>query len=113
MKRRIVAVLLAILTVTMLFAACGKKDEKSIIGTWVQVGKNNTYTFYEDGSGRHIQALQKNDITYELDGETLIIYDKTLWVFNSTKTYTYKLDGDTLKLTDGETTMTFSRQVEE
>lgn len=113
MKKRIVAVLLAILAVTMLLVACGEKEEKTIVGTWVQVGKNNTYTFYEDGSGKHVQLLQKNDISYELDGDTITIYDKKLWVLDSTKTYTYKLDGDTLQFTDGETTMTFSRQVEE
>ena len=111
MKTRIIATLLVILTVAALLISCGG-DEKNIVGTWVQTGKNNTYTFNEDGSGVHSQALQKNDITYELDGDNITIYDKTLWVFNSTKTYVYKLDGDTLQLTDGDTTLNFVRQAE-
>lgn len=111
--KKFLSLLLVLLTLVLVFASCGGKAEKNIIGSWAQIGGSEAYTFNEDGSGKHKQALQNADITYEIEGDTITIHDKTLWVFNSTKEFTFEVDGDTLKLTDGDKTLTFARQTEE
>lgn len=109
--KRILSIALALLTVILLLASCGK-EEKGLVGTWNEEGGNEVYVFLEDGSGKHKKALQNADITYEVEGDEITIHDKTLWVFNTTKVFSFDVSGDTLRLTDGETTQTFTRQEE-
>ena len=111
MKKTIAIICIALLSLSLMLASCGG-EEKTICGTWIQLGENNMYIFNEDGSGRHETLLQKVDITYEINDEYITIHDKTLWVIESTEVYNYELDGDTLRLTDGEKTLTFARQAE-
>jgi len=108
--KKTLAWILALLLVSsaLLLTAC--ENGKSIVGTWVQVGENNTYIFHEDGTGEHNQPLHKIDITYTIDGDTITINDKSLGVIDKTETYTFEIDGDTLRLTKDDTTLVFNRQ---
>lgn len=110
--KRILSIFLVLLTLVLLFAACGK-EEKGLYGTWNEEGGSEVYVFNEDGSGKHRKALQNANITFEVEGNEITIHDKTLWIFNSTKVFSFEVKGDTLRLTDGETTQTFTRQEEE
>ena len=109
MKKTLAWILtLLLIASALLLTACN--NQKKILGTWVQVGGNNTYIFNEDGTGEHNQPLHKIEITYTIDGDTLTINDKSLWVIDKTVVYTFEIDGDTLRLTEGDKTLVFQRQ---
>lgn len=103
--KKIFAVLLSILMVTVCLAACGKKEEEPtetlandpmIIGTWMEDYWDSGYTFREDGTGKDIFWSQ--DFTFTaVEGSLKISYVEGLW---AEKEFTYTIEGNVLTLTE-------------
>ena len=115
-KMKVVLALLLVAALCLaLFAACAK-PEKKIVGTWngeqsvLGVVAKYSFTFNEDGTGNMTSALDIGvAMTYTIDGDKLNITTSILGITN-TKTYTYAFEGDQLLLTEGDTTITLTKQ---
>lgn len=100
MKKRIIAMLLAVMTMLAL-VGCGGGIE----GTWTatQDGVTMEYTFEKDGKGSVSVSGMTLDTTWKTDGDKLKLTMSMLGQ-SQTQEYTYKVDGDKLTLTlDGDT----------
>ena len=109
--KRIFALILAILMVATLFAACGeekrsnKKDKDntpSIVGSWeaVEDGVAMVYTFKSGGKGE--ASIKEYNITLDFEWKTEG-NKLTLTTEGDTQEGEYKISGDTLTLiSDGE-----------
>ena len=79
--RRIVASLLV--TILVFTAACAKKDENQLVGTWeysdTENGIGAVYVLEEDGTGTYTMIVGEQEVTYELkyeakDGHLLVTF---------------------------------------
>lgn len=113
--KKIVSLVLVVLCVLTAFSACAKPETK-ILGTWT--GEQNvlgvvakySFTFNEDGTGNMTAALDIGvAMTYTIEGDKLNITTSVLGISN-TRTYTYAFEGDQLLLTEGDTTITLTKQ---
>ena len=113
--KKAISVVLVVLCVITVFSACAK-PEKKIIGTWngeqsvLGVVAKYSFTFNEDGTGNMTSALDIGvAMTYTIEGDKLNITTSVLGISN-TKTYTFAFEGDQLLLTEGDTTITLTKQ---
>jgi len=104
--KKAISVVLVVLCVAWLFAAC-QKPEKQIIGTWngsaslLGLEADYSFTFNEDGTGKMTTALEIGvEMTYTITEDTISITTSVLGIDN-TKDYGYSFDKDTLTLIDG------------
>lgn len=103
-------IIIALLTLTILLAGCGKKDA-SLTGVWeysdAETGIGAIYNLKEDGTGTYTMKVGETEVTYELkyevkDGHLLVRYANNEYfseddVFDSE----FKLKGsDTLIIKD-------------
>lgn len=119
MTKRIFALLLAILMIASVFAACedGKKTSKKdavkdpLKGTWsaAEDGYEMSFTFNGDGTGSLDVAGTSIDTTYKTQGTTLSV-TMTYEGNTDTQDFEYTLDGNTLTLDDGVDAIDFIKQ---
>lgn len=90
MKRIIMLVLAA--AVCICTACSGSSVEKSLqSSTWRDVNDGDTYTFEQDGNGKH----GENDITYEVEEQTISVTEGT---GSAAVKFTFDDSGDVLRL---------------
>ncbi len=114
MKAKISVLLFAVILVcTFAFAACSAEDK--IIGTWTSqqttlgVVTESSVVFNEDGTGSVSGLLGlTGNMTYAIN-ENVLTVTYNIFGVESTKTYTFEIKGDTLNLTEGTTTVTYTR----
>ena len=91
-------------------AACGKKTEPSIVGSWkADSGTETTYVFNEDGTGELSMGDISTSFTYELSGDTVKINTEILKQ-KEEKEYKYTLDSDKLTLERNSEQVSYTRQ---
>lgn len=91
-------------------AACGRKEESSVIGSWkADSGADTTYVFNEDGTGKLAIGDISTSFTYEINGDTLKITTEILKQ-KEEKEYTYTLESDKLTLERNSEQFSYTRQ---
>ena len=97
MKKKLLLVVLVMLSGVLLFTGCGEKKEKknSIEGKWAY--SSFVYNFESDGTGYYDAAGTKMDFTYEIkDNKLSILYKGSTAPFETE----FSIDGDTLTVKD-------------
>lgn len=97
--KKALALVLVLVTVCTLLAACGAKKGDSLAGDWASEDFDGKfiYTFKEDGTGNYDAYGTDMPFTYKVDGDKLSIQYEDVDVPWET---TFKIEGDTLTVKD-------------
>ena len=102
MKKRVITVLLLVLTVLGL---CGCGDRNKLVGTWAQDDNSLSFEFNKDGTGMVLfdfgllQYTFAYDFTYSLDDDSLeMIIDRA--GLKIIENYTISFENESLIMTD-------------
>lgn len=115
MKKRIGALLLAVMMVMGLALLAGCSPQNPLVGTWealdgedfdfggctpyMKFNKDGQWVLWlEDANGEKISGVQDTG-TYSVDGNTLIIIKDSDSYYDDPNEYTYKISGNNLSLT--------------
>lgn len=96
--KKALALVLVLVTVCTLLAACGKKGG-SLVGDWASEDFDGKfiYTFKEDGTGNYDAYGTDMPFTYTVDGDKLSIqYEDVDFPWDTT----FKIEGDILTVKD-------------
>ena len=108
--KKVLALVLALVIVCSLLAACGAKKGDSLVGDWASEDFDGkfVYTFKEDGTGNYDAYGTDMPFTYKVDGDKLSIQYGDVDVPWAT---TFKIEGDTLTIYEdgGDETITMTR----
>ncbi len=138
MTKRIFALIIAVLMIATVFAACGNKEEKgnttttsavkdtvttapkndvpvvatdALTGSWsvTEEGLEIIYTFNGDGTGVVEMMGMAMEMTYEIDGNK-VTYTLTVAGQSESQTLDFTVNGNELTLTDGVETLVLTKK---
>lgn len=108
-KIKKLAALIAVLSMVLAMAACGKND--SIVGSWKasQDGVDVIYEFKKDGTGSISLGDISVNVEYQTEGDKIKMKTSLLGQTDETE-YTYSLKNKELTLTQDGESLTLTKQ---
>lgn len=104
--KKMVALLLAIVTMTLMCCGCG--NEEKVVGTWKGLETDATLTFYETGTG-YYQSFGRTGFTWEVKDDIVYLHMEDN---RSSYSYTLPVTGKHFEGTSGSAAHTDSYRLQ-